>query len=591
MRRLVPLFSVLLAGLILLPCGAAWARKAPPGPAHPYLIVNQAELLAVRDRIAVDEPWHSAWLDLRAQAESYVDDTPSPPPPLTGSEQESTYFLPLSEDGKKVRALALAYWMSGDTRYADAARTFMMAYADPVDGYEPVTYAMWHDDNGDMAYQQSWGSFCFAWAYDLLWSQIPSDESAVIASWLTAMSDAQVSSRLTASLLLGLAQSESAWIPYTWNSALATWGPDRLLGDNYYVMPTTSAMACALVVRDQKRIDYLADHHVVTASTYSASRDDDDHTGTDGRHPFKAVDGLAETRWKAGADLSQWFQVDFCDASHLSSGIQIDWYKATERRYRYSVSVSVDGTTWDQVVEPGYNTTPRDDQNGAPHVTQDMWSSTRSMRYVKVEVANARYVSDGSYAAPAITDLRILDANGQPIALNIGGWTQQIDAMLDPTNTGDGVDADDDGVPDHGVPVPSMYIDPPSGRTLGIDYSTYNARVAFTDLMMGRALRARYFRTAPAFTVAEYSDRFTAQWAYLRLFFGAEAEPNPNQLDTSDLTASAKRFVLPLWATHDPAYETILRYYRPTDAQLAGCWDPQWLGPLTLLFWYAPPDP
>ena len=68
--------------------------------------------------------------------------------------------------------------------------------------------------------------------------------------------------------------------------------------------------------------------------------------------PEHAVDGIVDRNfhWDSSAGAPQWWQVDL-EGSHKLSQVQIFTYWDDNRHYRYRVEVSLDGNSWNEVVD------------------------------------------------------------------------------------------------------------------------------------------------------------------------------------------------------------------------------------------------
>ena len=64
----------------------------------------------------------------------------------------------------------------------------------------------------------------------------------------------------------------------------------------------------------------------------------------DGNVPGNAVDGSLDTRWSSNGD-GQWLRFDL-GAPRTLAHVAIAFYKGNERRSRFDLQVSADGTTW-----------------------------------------------------------------------------------------------------------------------------------------------------------------------------------------------------------------------------------------------------
>lgn len=95
-----------------------------------------------------------------------------------------------------------------------------------------------------------------------------------------------------------------------------------------------------------------------------------------GDGPTLADDGSLSTRWAAvDGTYPQWWRVDL-GASHTLTQVQIDWYSASTRSYKYAIDVSNDDVTYTTVV----------DQTGRTATGNSSDSFSATGRYVRVRV-------------------------------------------------------------------------------------------------------------------------------------------------------------------------------------------------------------
>jgi hypothetical protein len=105
-----------------------------------------------------------------------------------------------------------------------------------------------------------------------------------------------------------------------------------------------------------------------TASSYQA-----------GNEVAKGNDGNTGTRWTASsASFPQWWKVDLSVGYSLSR-VDINWYNASSRSYKYRIEVSTDNVNFTTVVDKTGNT--------ATGNTSDSFSATG--RYVRITVTGA----------------------------------------------------------------------------------------------------------------------------------------------------------------------------------------------------------
>jgi hypothetical protein len=114
-------------GTALPPGVAIGTASVPPSPsADGYLI--SIEELRERGKLASEgvPPYAEAVADLLHWADGAVDDRPSPVEPLVVEGTEN----PLVDDARRAYGLGLAYGLTGEERYAEAARATIRAYVD-----------------------------------------------------------------------------------------------------------------------------------------------------------------------------------------------------------------------------------------------------------------------------------------------------------------------------------------------------------------------------------------------------------------------------------------------------------------------------
>ncbi|HUG22007.1 LamG-like jellyroll fold domain-containing protein [Piscinibacter sp.] len=106
-------------------------EPAPPAPVflHPGLLHTEADFERMRAKVAAQaEPWTSGWNALTANGRSQLGASPRPLATVIrgGSDQN---FAQLYIDVARSYQLALRWKVSGDTRYADLAVTFLNAWS------------------------------------------------------------------------------------------------------------------------------------------------------------------------------------------------------------------------------------------------------------------------------------------------------------------------------------------------------------------------------------------------------------------------------------------------------------------------------
>lgn len=199
-----PLYSGHLLGPVLLTHGIVFPeqaglspREAPAEPAaypvvtglgeiainenHPRLLLDRAGLDAMRTRALSGAPgWTEAWDSLRSRADAALLRKATP---YLGSEPYVFYNLMLPQ-AQAARDLALAWWISGESTYREAAATFIRRWADA----SPAPGTLFPSDasaNGKgMLISRS--TLPLLWAYDLLagGDALTADEEAAFKAWV-----------------------------------------------------------------------------------------------------------------------------------------------------------------------------------------------------------------------------------------------------------------------------------------------------------------------------------------------------------------------------------------------------------------------
>jgi hypothetical protein len=122
----------------------------------------------------------------------------------------------------------------------------------------------------------------------------------------------------------------------------------------------------------------------------------------DGNTPANAVDGNLATRWSANGD-GQWLRLDLGSARAVSQ-VAIGVYRGNERRNRFDLHVSADGSTWTAVLIGV--------QTSGTTLAEEMFAVGQTARYV-------RYVGHGSDDATkgswnSVTELSVFAPDGSP---------------------------------------------------------------------------------------------------------------------------------------------------------------------------------
>jgi hypothetical protein len=156
------------------------------GP-HPRLMLDKAGLDAMRERaLSGQEPWQTAWSGLRDRAEAAIARAPKMRP-YTGDDP-SAFYNSLLPQAEATRDLALAWWITGEKEYADAARRIIGIWTEA----KPQPGTMFTKDhksapNKGMLIPRS--LLPMIWAYDILsgGDQIPNAAQTAFTGWLQAL--------------------------------------------------------------------------------------------------------------------------------------------------------------------------------------------------------------------------------------------------------------------------------------------------------------------------------------------------------------------------------------------------------------------
>jgi len=178
------LAGVVLAVATLLAAGAAAAEKTPapdprfetvPAPlaalksTHPRLYLTKGRLEELREKIKTP-PYAALFREVRDVADRAVKS--GPPPYIERDKSSGDEQLWQRPVGNAMPHLALVYLLTGDTRYLDAARDWMLASA----GYK--TWGLGGIDGRDLAAgHQLYG---MALGYDWLYADLDADSRATI---------------------------------------------------------------------------------------------------------------------------------------------------------------------------------------------------------------------------------------------------------------------------------------------------------------------------------------------------------------------------------------------------------------------------
>ncbi|MFF0434246.1 alginate lyase family protein [Streptomyces sp. NPDC004327] len=150
--------------------GAPSAAAPPAGTApehftHPGVLVGKAQLAAVRKHVAAgQEPWKTAYEDMRASKYAAPDYTPHPAKTVACASNAGTdACVAEREDAIAAYTQALMWQISGDTAYADKAVEIMDAWSKTVKRHTR--------DDADL--QTAWSGSSWARAAELVHAGYP----------------------------------------------------------------------------------------------------------------------------------------------------------------------------------------------------------------------------------------------------------------------------------------------------------------------------------------------------------------------------------------------------------------------------------
>ena len=156
------------------------------GP-HPRLMLDKAGLDAMRERaLSGQEPWQTAWSGLQARAESAIAQLRKFQPYT--EDDPFDFYKALLPQAQAARDLALAWWITGDAKYAKAARQIIGIWteAKPQPG---TIFTKDHKSAPNKGMLIPRSLLPMIWAYDILagGDEMPENDRAAFTGWLQAL--------------------------------------------------------------------------------------------------------------------------------------------------------------------------------------------------------------------------------------------------------------------------------------------------------------------------------------------------------------------------------------------------------------------
>ncbi|HBG28047.1 MAG: hypothetical protein A2Y10_17625 [Planctomycetes bacterium GWF2_41_51] len=150
---------------------------------HPRLLLKQSDLVTIKQRVNQrEEPWYSNWAVLKSNIDDHIEKGKKPNP-YTGDDNRVGFFPACREDSGYARDLAMAYWITGEKKYADESLKMLLGWAQnaPLPGadFDPnISYPA-------LGMAVARGSLSFIWTYDLLYnySGFTPEQKKVVENW------------------------------------------------------------------------------------------------------------------------------------------------------------------------------------------------------------------------------------------------------------------------------------------------------------------------------------------------------------------------------------------------------------------------
>ncbi|HBG28048.1 MAG: hypothetical protein A2Y10_17630 [Planctomycetes bacterium GWF2_41_51] len=167
MNKLLLLILVLVMSVIADFAEAKRIEIPPITEGHPRLLLKKSDIEIIKQRInQKQEPWFGGWTDLKASLDKQIENNREPKP-YTGPDCLHGFFPVCDKDANYARDLAMAYWITGEKKYADQSLKMLAGWAqnDPLPGadFDPnINYPA-------LGMAVGRASMAFIWTYDLLY--------------------------------------------------------------------------------------------------------------------------------------------------------------------------------------------------------------------------------------------------------------------------------------------------------------------------------------------------------------------------------------------------------------------------------------
>ncbi len=158
-------------------------------PERPRLVLSASDLVELREHVESEkQPWKWAWENLQKDAERYMAEK-FQPMPYFGPDSKKCYDV-LMRDAYAARDLAIAYYASGEKRYAEKAAMILAAWL-PREGPLPGTAFDPELNYSSLGMLAARSIFPYLYAYDLLkgGGMIPEGADARLEEWLRSRAE------------------------------------------------------------------------------------------------------------------------------------------------------------------------------------------------------------------------------------------------------------------------------------------------------------------------------------------------------------------------------------------------------------------